>query len=211
MEEKRIEFYFDFLSPYSYLAWTWVRDVVLPFDFYPVSVGSLIAFYETKGPAQIAPKRNYLFKDLLRFTKQNNIPFEIPQSLPFNSLYALRFSLKSSAGEEQKKIIDTIFRAGWEKGLDIGSDDSLKRILTENNLYSDELVEKMESKEARIDLKKNVEIAIGKNIFGVPSFVVDDEIFWGNDSIFYLKKYLQGEDPLDKKKYQKFIKNFTSR
>lgn len=208
---KKIEFYFDFLSPYSYVAWTWVRSQSYDFEFIPVSMPGIIAAYDTKGPAQIEPKRNYLFKDLLRFTKLNNVPFTTPAQLPFNSLYALRLALKTSAGDKQKEIIDAIYRAGWEHGLDIGSDDVLKNVLKENNLYSDELIERMESKNARIELKANNERALQREIFGVPSFVVDGEMFWGNDSVKYLEMHLNGMDPLDKEKYEQFLKKFTPR
>lgn len=208
---KKIEFYFDFLSPYSYLAWTWVRSQPYEFEYYPVSMASIIAAYDTKGPAQIEPKRNYLFKDLLRSTKMSNIPFTTPKFLPFNSLYALRLSLINTAGEKQKEIIDAIYRAGWEHGLDIGSDDVLKTVLKNNNLYTDELIEKMESKDARQELKGNIERALQRELFGVPSFVVDGEMFWGYDSTKYLEMYLNGTDPLDKEMYQKFIAKFTPR
>lgn len=208
---KKIEFYFDFLSPYSYVAWTWVRNQPYDFEYIPVSMPGIIAAYDTKGPAQIGPKRNYLFKDLLRFTKLNNVPFTTPAQLPFNSLYALRLALKSSAGEKQKEIIDAIYRAGWEHGLDIGSDDVLKAVLKEKNLYSADLIEKMESKNARIELKQNNEKALQREIFGVPSFVADGEMFWGNDSVKYLEMHLNGMDPLDKEKYQQFLTKFTPR
>lgn len=208
---KKIEFYFDFLSPYSYLAWTWVRSQPYEFEYYPVSMATIIASYDTKGPAQIEPKRNYLFKDLLRATKMHNIPFTTPKHLPFNSLYALRLALVGTAGDKQKEIIDAIYRAGWEHGLDIGSDDVLKEILKEKNLYSDELIEKMESKNARIELKSNVERALQRELFGVPSFVVDGEMFWGYDSTKYLEMYLNGTDPLDREMYQQFIAKFTPR
>lgn len=207
----KIEFYFDFLSPYSFMAWTWVKKAPYEFEYIPVSVPSIIAAYDTKGPAQINPKRNYLFKDLLRYSKLNNITFMAPKFLPFNSLYALRFALKSTAGDKQKEIIDAIFIAGWADGRDIGSDEVLKEVLKEKNLLSDDLILKMESKEARADLKKNIEIALGKEIFGVPSFIVQDEMFWGNDSTKYLEMFLHGNDPLDQKKYQDYLLKFTPR
>ncbi len=205
---KKIEFYFDFLSPYSYLAWTWVRNQPYSFEFYPVPMASLITHYETKGPAQIEPKRNYLFKDLLRKSKQLNIDFTTPQELPFNSLYALRLSLLGVAGEKQKAVIDAIFTAGWARGQDIGNDDVLKNILTEHHLPAADLFEKMENKEARRDLKQNLQRALEKNLFGVPSFVVDGELFWGQDSIPYLEMYLNNNDSLDHNKYETFLKLF---
>lgn len=205
--KKKIQFYFDFLSPYSYVAWTWVRGQLdqYDFEFIPVSIPSIVAHYETKGPAQIKPKRNYLFKDLLRYTQLNNIPFTTPASLPFNSLYALRLALKNVSKEHQVQVIDAIYRAGWEHGLDIGSDEVLKSILSQKNLPVDELFARMEEKSARIELKKNIEEALGKDLFGVPSFLVDEELFWGNDSIKYLQMYLEGSDPLDHGKYKEFL------
>lgn len=202
---KKINFYFDFLSPYSYVAWTWVRTQDYDFTYTPVSIPSIISHYGTLGPAQIKPKRNYLFKDLLRYTKMNNIPFTSPKNLPFNSLYALRLALAEVAGESQKEVIDTLFRAGWEHGLDIGSDDVLRVILSQKGLPADELFAKMEAREARIHLKNNISKALEQDLFGVPSFLVDEEIFWGNDSIKYLEMYLAGSDPLDHEKYQNFL------
>ncbi len=221
---KKIEFYFDFLSPYSYLAWTWVRDQMknqeknktIGFDFYPIPMASLITHYETKGPAQIEPKRNYLFKDLLRKTKLHNIPFTTPKELPFNSLYALRLALLGVSGEKQQTVIDAIFTAGWEQGMDIGNDDVLKTILKDLVPAVSEIFEKMENKEARRELKQNLERAIENKLFGVPSFLVGNkdkdekapELFWGYDSIPFLTMYLNNQDPLDHHKYETFLKLF---
>lgn len=202
---KKIDFYFDFLSPYSYVAWTWVRRQSYDFNYIPVSVPSIISHFETKGPAQIGPKRNYLFKDLLRYTELHHIPFTTPLKLPFNSLYALRLALPEVAGADQFEIIDTIFRGGWEEGQDIGSDDVLKEILSKKGFAVLKLFLKMEAKEARAQLKQNISKALENNLFGVPTFLVDEEIFWGNDSIKYLEMYLNGSDPLDHKKYQNFL------
>jgi 2-hydroxychromene-2-carboxylate isomerase len=206
---SKIEFYFDFLSPYSYVAWTWVRRQEYNFEFIPVSIPSIVAHYETKGPAQIKPKRNYLFKDLLRFTKLNNIPFTTPKNLPFNALYALRLALATVSQSEQKRLIDVIFRAGWEKGLDIGDDVVLREILSKEDFSVDELFSKMETKEARVELKKNIERALSNGVFGVPTFIVDGELFWGNDSINYLEMFIKNEDPLDYKKYKDFLDKHT--
>lgn len=207
MAGKTIQFYFDFLSPYSYVAWTWVRDQLENhnFEMIPVSIPSIVAHYETKGPAQIRPKRNYLFKDLLRYTKLHNIPFTTPAALPFNALYALRLALKNVAKEHQVQVIDAIYRAGWEHGLDIGSDEVLKTVLSEKNLPVEELFARMEEKTSRIELKKNIEEGLARDLFGVPGFLVDEELFWGNDSIKYLQMYLEGKDPLDHNKYQEFL------
>jgi 2-hydroxychromene-2-carboxylate isomerase len=202
----KIDFFFDFLSPYSYVAWTRIRnDQVLDLEFYPVALASIISHYETKGPGQIEPKRNYLMKDLLRYTKLHQIPFVTPPALPFNSLYALRLALKSVAGSNQKKVIDIFFRAVWEQGLDVGSSEVVSKILLENNFNAEDLMEKISSKDIRRELKDNSELAITRGVFGVPTFFCNNEMFWGNDSLDYLIMHTKGQDPLDQNKYQEFI------
>ena len=210
---KSIDFYFDFLSPYSYLAWNWVRQNMdkYSFSFYPVPMASLIRSYETKGPAEIEPKRNYLFKHCLRYSEINRIPFQPPHQLPFNSLYALRMSLMENAGEEQFRVIDTIYMNGWGKGQDIGDEKFLVKILLQEGIDGNKLLENVGTKEIRNALKFNLKRALGLNIFGVPTFMIGDELFWGNDSIEHLKLYLSEMDPLDKHKYEIFLeKEFTT-
>lgn len=206
MTTAQVTFFFDFLSPYSYVAWTRVRnDDSLHLEFYPVALAGIISHYETKGPGQIEPKRNYLMKDLLRYTKMHNIPFVTPPSLPFNSLYVLRLALRSVSGENQKRVVDTFFRAVWEFGLDIGNSDIVTNLLLKENLPANDMMEKISSKEIRQELKQNSELAISKGVFGVPTFFYNKEMFWGNDSLDYLKMAIASNDPLDQKKYQDFL------
>ncbi len=207
---QEINFYFDFLSPYSYLAWTWVRRQNYKFNLIPVPLGSLIRHYETKGPAEILPKRNYLFKNCLRYSALNGITFNPPKTLPFNSLYALRMSLKEVCEENQFKIIDIIFRLGWEKGADLGDEGLIVKELTNHNLNGMELLEKVSTPQARRILKDNINTALSKGVFGVPTFLVDGELFWGNDSIEHLELFLKGKDPLSTEKFKEFEKrSFT--
>jgi 2-hydroxychromene-2-carboxylate isomerase len=205
ISEKKVEFYFDFLSPYSYLAWTRIKnDSDLNLEFIPVSVPNIIAHFETKGPGQIEAKRNYLMKDLLRFTQMHNIPFTTPPTLPFNSLYGLRLALHSVSGSYQKKVIDLFFKAAWEEGLDIGNSEIVTKLLKDADLPAGDWLDKIATKEMRIELKKNSELAIAKGAFGVPTFFCEEEMFWGNDSLDYLKMYLKGRDPLPNNRFLDF-------
>lgn len=216
---KKLEYFFDILSPYSYLSWYWVRKNIsklqqagIEVEYIPVTLATVITHYKTLGPAQIGPKRNYLFRDLLRFSKLNNIPFTTPATLPFNSLYGLRLSLKEVSGEHQFDVIDELFHLAWAKGMDAGNSDIIIEELSKKNLPIHEMMEKISSREIREKLKKNVEYALSKEVFGVPSFIVDGELFWGNDSIKYLEMYLINQDPLDKEKYREILEkhNFVN-
>lgn len=205
---KKIEYYFDFLSPFSYVSWVNTRDNNFDFDYYPVSLPNIISHYETKGPGQIKPKRDYLARELFRYKTIHNIPFQFPKNIPFNSLYALRLSLKSVGQESQKKLIDIFFRAAWESGLDLGDSAVIESLLEKNGFDKEALMNKISSKEVKIELRANIENALKQGVFGVPSFLLDGELFWGNDSLKYLEMKLNNEDPLPIKEYEKFLNDF---
>jgi 2-hydroxychromene-2-carboxylate isomerase len=203
---KKIEFYFDFLSPYSYFAWlrlemlTSRQDIEL--EIKPCLLAGLLNHYETKGPAEIDPKREFLFRECLRYAAKNNIEFTTPKFHPFNPLYALRMALIENSGKDQIAVINTIWKAGWQKRADLGNPDQLVNELKEANLPADEIYERTFDREVKQALKRNTKEAIEKRCFGVPSFVVDGEVFWGNHSLEDLISYLDGNDVLDREKYE---------
>jgi len=205
MQERKIDFYFDFLSPYSYMAWTQIRDLDWNLNFFPISLPNVISFYETKGPSQIKPKRDYLMRDLMRYKTINQIPFKVPSVLPFNSLYALRIVLQAKTNEEKRILTNLFFRASWELGLDIGNTQLLKDLLSENGFNADELIDKTSAKEVKQNLRDNIEKALSLGVFGVPTFIIDQELFWGNDSLKYVFMHLANKDPLPKNEYNEFL------
>lgn len=201
---KELNFYFDFLSPFSYFAWLkmelFAKELNLQVNYKPVALGPLLNHWQIKGPGEIEPKREFLLKQMLRYASKNNIEFTTPKTHPFNSLYALRLSLKGVAGDYQEKVIETFWKAGWQKRIDMGEPDELLKVLRDNDLPADELYEKSFTREAKIELKQNIQEAITRGAFGVPSFVVDDELFWGQDSMEELRDFILGTDKLDREK-----------
>jgi 2-hydroxychromene-2-carboxylate isomerase len=206
---KELNFYFDFLSPFSYFAWlkmrTLAQELQLKVIYKPVALGPLLNHWQIKGPGEVTPKREFLLKQMLRYTTRNGIEFTTPKTHPFNSLYALRLCLAEVAGTHQEKVIETFWKAGWQKRIDMGEPEELLKALRENNLPADELYELSFSRQAKSELKNNIQEAISKGVFGVPSFVVGDELFWGNDSMDDLKNYLLGEDNLDRTKLEHLL------
>jgi 2-hydroxychromene-2-carboxylate isomerase len=136
--------------------------------------------------------------------------------LPFNSLYALRLSLIGVANQghvNQKMLINLFFEMCWGEGLDISNVDLIESKLKNINLDSEKLLNLISTKEIKLELRKNIEIAISHGVFGVPTFIVVDEfgkeeLFWGNDSIKYLELYLTGNDPLPLIEYHNYLTNF---
>ncbi len=195
-----VHFYFDFISPYSYLAWSWVKNEDFILKPVPVTLAQVIHSYETKGPAEIAPKRDYLWKHCLRSAKRRGIPFVMPAKLPFNSSYALRLAIASGNDSE---IIDLIFRLAWAEGKDIGDPDVLLQYPELKTL--DEVAS---GKEMRRALKANVAQAIENKVFGTPTFIVNDELFWGDDCKNDLLDFISGNDPLEREQFNYFLDRF---
>lgn len=208
---KKLNFYFDYISPFSYFAWLdlpSLKDVEV--SYYPVPLGSMLNHWGIKGPGEVQPKREFLLKTCLRKAVREKIQFTTPTVHPFNSLYALKLSLKTVAQENQHAVIDCLWKAGWSQRIDMGNPDELIACLRKANLAADELYERSFSKEARAELKSNLAQALEQQVFGVPTFVADDELFWGQDSISDLKEFLADKDLLDRKYYQD-LKDSTPR
>lgn len=199
-----VKFYFDFLSPFSYFAWR-SMPTKLPahchINYLPVALGPLLNHWGIKGPGEVQPKREFLLKQMLRKSAREGFPFTTPKTHPFNSLYALRLALKEVAGEHQSAVIKTLWQAGWVNRIDMGNPDELLATLKEAGLPADELYEKSFSAEAKKALKANIAEAIAYGVFGVPSFVINDELFWGEDSLQDVANFIQGQDPLDRSKF----------
>jgi 2-hydroxychromene-2-carboxylate isomerase len=198
---KQLTFYFDFLSPFSYFAWKELSTLgPVEILLKPVALGPLLNHWGIKGPGEIQPKREFLLKQCLRYSQKQHIPFTTPKTHPFNSLYALRLCLFGVAQNHQYKVIDTLWTAGWQDRIDMGEPEELLRVLREAGLPADELYEKSFTREAKAELKANIAEAVSFGAFGVPSFVIDGELFWGKDSMEELKLFIKDKDNLDREK-----------
>lgn len=196
---KKIDFYFDFLSPYSYFAWKRHKTIDTQFNYRPVLMGKLFSHFEFRGPGEIPVKRQSELKKCFRYADLHQIPFIPPSSFPFNPLGIIRLATHAAAGDEQAEIIELIFDSVWGKGLVLEDPELIESILTKNKLQH--VFEKSFSKEAKVELKSNIKECISSNIFGVPTFSIDEENFWGNDSIELLTHHLAGNDNWDHKLY----------
>lgn len=197
---KSTLFFFDYLSPFSYFAWRELSTLPTQIVFKPTPLGPLLNHWGIKGPGEVQPKREFLLKQCLRYSQARGIPFTTPKTHPFNSLYALRLSTAAASGVDQSKVVAALWRAGWEKRIDMGEPDELVAALTEAGLEGTKIYERSFSAEAKKEVKANITEATGLGVFGVPSFVHEGELFWGHDSLTQLKLFLDGKDNLDRDK-----------
>ena len=211
---QKIDFYFDFLSPFSYFAWInhktkiikMVESQKVDFCYKPVLMGRLFAQHGFPGPGEIKAKRAYELKKCFRYASRNKIPFSPPSTFPFNPLAIIRLATKAASKEQQAEIIDLIFKSVWSESK-VLDDPALVESLLSVHEFPSHIYEDSFNREAKTELKANIKEALSKDIFGVPSFVINDEYFWGNDSFEDINQYLSKNDIWNKKLYNEVLSN----
>ena len=202
MTIDRVEFFFDFISPYSYLAWPRVRALCarrgLDLVLHPVLFAALLDHAGQLGPAEIPDKRAWLVQDCLRLAALDGVPFTFPAHHPFNPLTALRMALPIVAGEEQEAVVGVIWDAGWRAGVDLGSPEALVVALDARGLDGRRHLARASEPAAKDALREETAAAIARGVFGVPTMIAGDTLFWGNDRLEHLALVLDGRDPLDR-------------
>ncbi len=213
---KKIFYYFDFTSPYSYLAWKKIIETDLKVVPVPVVVGSLIAKLGGVGPGAIRAKREYLFADCLRRASKEGITLKSPGSMPFNSQAMLRMCIAISSSEIDDEVllklfITYAFKFGWELGNDYEDFSLFREYICKNIGITQERFDQLDNcANARRQLKLNIKEAIENNLFGVPSFRFEqsEDILWGEDSMTYIDDFINNQDPLNnvRQEFERFKK-----
>jgi len=179
-----VEWYFDFVSPYSYIALHRLRELSAPIVYKPVLFAGLLNHHGQKGPAEIPAKRRWTYRWSTWWAAELGIAFRYPASHPFNPLPHLRLALAcGSTPEAVKRIFEWIWMSG-ENAADAARFQALCRELGVEP-------DRLGSNEVKDALRKNTDEAAARGVFGVPSFVVDGEVFWGADSIEFVQAFLR--------------------
>lgn len=198
-----LTFYFDFVSPYAFIAWTQVHAIaerngrtVQPI---PVLFAGLLDAHGTKGPAEIPAKRVYTFRDAYRKAHRLGLPaLRPPPSHPFNPLLALRVASAPLDMDVKRRLIDALYEATWVLGTGIETPEAVAAAATRVGLDGAALVRDAQAPEAKQRLRDATEEAVAQGVFGVPTVLVDGEIFWGTDGLELVEGFLRGEDPVPK-------------
>ena len=190
---KSIDFYFDFISPYSYLAHKKIKVVKeekkIIFNYKPILVGGLHNLQGITAPAFIKPKLKHMISDCTLIAKKNNFDFVWNSKFPINSLNIMRGFLSIDTNIKDL-YLDIIFDAYWKDNLDTSIDKVLEPLLKKNNINSDFFFKGINNNKIKDELKKVTQEAQDIEIFGAPTFVVNNKIFWGQDRLeFALDEY----------------------
>lgn len=192
--------YFDFISPYAYLAFQQLDALTakgLVVEPVPVVFAGLLQAHGQLGPAEIPAKRRFVARDCARAAARIGVPITFPARHPFRSIEALRLCLPHIAGEHQRAIIDAIWTAGWGRGLDISDPNVLANALEQLGLDGQTMVAATREMDAKIALTGNTKAAIGRGVFGVPTFEVGGQLIWGHDRMADVLAVAGGTDVFD--------------
>jgi 2-hydroxychromene-2-carboxylate isomerase len=187
---KQIDFYLDFISPYAYLAFEALPAALQGHSYTvrykPILFAGLLGQYGQLGPAEIPPKRDWTYRQVLWQAQRLGVSMQMPAAHPFNPLGLLRLAVASSEqGLPNRYVIETLFRHVWQGGHDAANPDRLKALTEQLAPPRDP-----HSEPVKADLKHWGDEALALQLFGVPSLVVDGKVFWGYDSLPMLADYL---------------------
>lgn len=185
---KKIDWYFDFLSPFSYLQSELLHTLPpnVALEFKPVLFAGLLGHWDNKGPAEIPPKRLWTFEHCAWLAHKHGIPMTMPRHHPFNPLPLLRLCI--ALGSTQS-VVHRLFHYVWREGK-LPTDSAHWEALLQELRVTPAMLEAPEVKQ---QLRSNGEQAIAAGVFGVPTSVVDGHCFWGLDSTEMLSAYLGGD------------------
>ena len=183
-----IDFYFDFISPYSYLAHKKLKflnkDNKLNINYKPILLGGLHKLGGITAPAFNERKMKNMKNDCELIAKKNKIEFKWNTKFPINSLYLMRGYLLIT-GDLIEKYLDFCFNAYWRDNLDILDEKIVNQILDNVGFDREIFFRDIGNDKIKLDLKKFTNDAFKKDIFGAPTFVVNKKIFWGQDRLDY--------------------------
>lgn len=188
---KQITFYFDVISPYAYLAFERLPEVLqgLSYEvtYKPVLFAGLLKYYGQLGPAEIPSKREWTYRQVQWLAHELGVALQLPAAHPFNPLALMRLAVATDlSGLPNRYVVEKLFRHVWLGGLDAADEQRLEALKAELKLVAEP-----NSAEVKARLKTHTDSAIRQGIFGVPTLEVDGKWFFGLDALPMLAAHLK--------------------
>ncbi len=184
--------YFDFISPYAYLQFKRLQalGVIGELQMTPILFAGILKSLGQRGPAEIPGKREFTYRQVCWLARRQQVPFMLPAAHPFNPLPLSRLAVAARTGDSgDRAVCAAVFDHIWRGGRDAADPDRLAALRRQVAPIRDP-----DGDSVKAEFRANTEEAIARGVFGVPTFVVDDRLFWGFDSLPMLRAYL-GADP----------------
>jgi 2-hydroxychromene-2-carboxylate isomerase len=195
---KIFQFHFDFGGPNSYLAHKVLPEFCAANDaeaiYVPILLGGIFKLTNNQAPmiryAETPAKRDYEMLEFQRFISKHDIPFQMNTAFPINTLQVMRLTVAAQHLGCFMPYVEAIMAAMWEQGHNIGDPETVAAVLTEAGLDSAALFEAAARDDVKAELIANTEAAAARGVFGVPTFFVGEEMFWGKERLVQVAEAL---------------------
>ena len=186
---NQIDFYFDIISPYSYIAHKKIQKInktnKVQFNYKPILLGGLHKLAEINAPAFNKYKMKNMQNDCDLISKKNNFDFTWNIKFPINSLYIMRGYLFIPENEKQN-YLNTFFDSYWKNNLDLSDEQIIIQLLKQCKIDFEEFFKGIKDQQIKDKLKILTKDAFDKEVFGAPTFIINNKIFWGQDRLEFV-------------------------
>ena len=200
MSPAPLRFFFDYISPYAYLAWTQLPALAerhgRALEAVPVLFAGVLNTLGTLGPAEVPAKRFYIYKHTHRLAHELGVPFVFPPAHPFNPLLALRVTAAVREVEARRRLVSALFSAAWAEGDGLVDPERVGACVSAVGLDVQAVLAAAGTPDVKEQVRRNTEELLARGGFGVPTILADEELFFGVDSLGHLDRFLRGEDSL---------------
>jgi 2-hydroxychromene-2-carboxylate isomerase len=192
---KKLDFFFDLSSPYSYLAATQIGAIAdkhgAHLSWRPMVLAAVFKATGNEMPARVAAKAKWMWQDAQRWAAHYGVPFQFTTRFPVNAISAERLVIAAEAEGKAGATALAAFRELWVEDHDITSEAGLRQIAASAGLDVEKALAAIQSQPVKDQLRANTDEAIAKGAFGAPAIFVGDELFWGNDRLHFVEEALR--------------------
>ena len=188
---KAVEFYFDFGSPYSYLAYKALPAIAAAHGaqivWRPMLLGGVFKATGNHSPAEVPAKSRWMHQDMQRWAARYGAVFRFNPHFPINTLVLMRGAVgMQMRGPDFPQYVDAVFHAMWAEPRDLGQAAEIAAVLRQAGLDADAFLALVNDTAVKEQLKKNTEEAVARGVFGAPTFFVGEDMFWGQDRLDFV-------------------------
>ena len=186
---KPIDFYFDFVSPYSFISFQKIKILKFKQDFKfrlkPILLGGLHNLHKITAPAFIPAKAKFMIRDCKMICEKNKISFKFNSYFPIKTVDLMRGVLIAEEDGIASIYIDKIFESLWVSGFNLNDQQIIDKVLKNLDINPKTFSLRLSNQNIKDELKKRTQEAYDKGIFGAPTFLVNNKVFWGQDRLEY--------------------------
>jgi 2-hydroxychromene-2-carboxylate isomerase len=192
---KQVEFFFDYGSPFSYLADTQLEALETrtgaKIVYQPMLLGAVFKATNNASPVSIPAKGRYMGMELARWAKRYGAPFQMNPHFPINTIRLMRGAIAAQQSGVFAAYHRAIFPAFWAKAMNLGDESVIRETLKGAGLDADAILAASEQQAVKDRLRENTDDAVRRGAFGAPTFFVGEEMFWGNDRLDFVEDVLR--------------------